>query len=86
MSLNGIRMLQRLIGFILLVYGIYLIFGKQEFFGTLLIILAFLIFPRLNKGKSRSHSDDYVHDRSFDSALDNDNSDGGGDSDGGSSD
>jgi hypothetical protein len=84
MSLKSIRFIQRLIGVILLVYGIYLIFGTQDFFGTLLIILAFLIFPSLHNKKSRSHSQDYVHDRSNDSAFDNDNSNsyGSGESDG----
>ena len=45
-------------------YGVYLIFGTQEFFGTILIILAFLIFPSLNKEKNKSqsgHHDDYDH-------------------------
>ncbi|MCM3727282.1 hypothetical protein M3226_16510 [Neobacillus cucumis] len=56
MSLKIIRMTQRIIGVILLVYGVYLIFGTQEFFGTILIILAFLIFPSLNKEKRKSHS------------------------------
>jgi len=56
MSLKIVRMIQRIIGAILLVYGVYLIFGTQEFFGTVLIILAFLIFPSLNKEKGKSHS------------------------------
>jgi len=84
MSLKSIRMIQRLVGVLLLVYGIYLIFVTQEFFGTLLIIVAFLIFPSLNNEKKRSYSDDYdSHDRSSDSAYDHDGSSGGGDSDGG---
>ncbi|MEH7416528.1 hypothetical protein V7266_14670 [Neobacillus drentensis] len=60
-----VRMIQRIIGVLLLVYGIYLIFGTQEFFGTILIILAFLIFPSLNNKKSNAdstHHDDYNHD------------------------
>ncbi|WHY76981.1 hypothetical protein QNH20_23320 [Neobacillus sp. WH10] len=57
-------MIQRLVGVLLLVYGIYLIFVTQEFFGTLLIIIAFLIFPSINKEKKESYSDDIdSHDR-----------------------
>lgn len=82
MPLKSIRLIQRIIGVLLLVYGIYLIFGTQEFFGTILIILAFLIFPSLNKEKSRSHSNNYVHDRSDESSFDNDHTfESGGDSD-----
>ena len=80
-------MIQRLVGCLLLVYGIYLIFVTKEFFGTLLIIVAFLIFPSLNKEKKRSYSDDYdSHDRSNDSAYDHDSASEGGDSDGGGGD
>lgn len=61
MSLKIIRMLQRIIGVLLLVYGVYLIFGTQEFFGTILIILAFLIFPTLSKNAQSGHHDDYDH-------------------------
>ncbi|EKN70181.1 hypothetical protein BABA_06521 [Neobacillus bataviensis LMG 21833] len=84
MSLKSVRMIQRLVGVLLLVYGIYLIFGTQEFFGTILIIVAFLIFPSLNKEKKRSYSNDVDDsDRYNDSADDNDSSYGGGDSGGG---
>ncbi|MEH7116973.1 hypothetical protein V7128_06050 [Neobacillus vireti] len=64
MSLKVVRMIQRLIGILLLVYGVYLIFGTQEFFGTLLIILAFLVFPSINteKGKSSKTHNDYYDD------------------------
>lgn len=87
MSLKSVRMIQRLVGVLLLVYGIYLIFGTQEFFGTILIIIAFLIFPSLNKEKKRSYSNDVDDsDRYNDSANDNDSSSGGSDSDGGGSD
>ncbi|MFJ7724876.1 hypothetical protein ACIQXV_01805 [Neobacillus sp. NPDC097160] len=88
MSLKSVRMIQRLVGVLLLGYGIYLIFVTQEFFGTLLIIVAFIIFPSLNnKEKQRSHSNDYdYHDRYNDSANDYDNSTRGGDSDGGGGD
>jgi hypothetical protein len=75
MSLKIIRMLQRIIGVLLLVYGVYLIFGTQEFFGTILIILAFLIFPSLNKEKNNSqsgHHDDY--ERNPDSSSEHDHS------------
>ncbi|MBT2658767.1 hypothetical protein J7E81_26695 [Bacillus sp. ISL-18] len=61
MSLKIVRMLQRIIGVLLLVYGVYLIFGTQEFFGTILIILAFLIFPSLNKKDQSGPHDDYNH-------------------------
>ncbi|MBS4213085.1 hypothetical protein [Neobacillus rhizophilus] len=84
MFLKAIRLLQRLVGAVLLILGIYLIFGTQEFFGTILIILAFLIFPSIKKEKSSGHhyDRDYLHD----TANDNDNygsSDSGGDSGGG---
>ncbi|NHC20211.1 hypothetical protein G6554_18360 [Bacillus sp. MM2020_4] len=80
-------MIQRLVGVLLLVYGIYLIFGTQEFFGTILIIIAFLIFPSLNKEKKRSYSNDVDYsDRYNDSANDKDSSSGVSDSDGSGSD
>ncbi|MFC4800185.1 hypothetical protein ACFPA1_12590 [Neobacillus sp. GCM10023253] len=85
MFLNAIRLIQRLVGAALLILGIYLIFGTQEFFGTILIILAFLIFPSIKKEKSSGHHHDdrdYLHD----TANDNDNNygrtDSGGDSGG----
>ncbi|MEH7352674.1 hypothetical protein V7150_03750 [Neobacillus drentensis] len=87
MSLKSIRMIQRLLGVLLLMYGIYLIFVTQEFFGTLLIIVAFLIFPSLTKEKKGSYSDDYSsNERYSDSAYGHDSSTGGGDSDGGGGD
>ncbi|MFJ5714037.1 hypothetical protein [Neobacillus sp. NPDC093127] len=44
-----VRVFQWLVGILLFVFGIYLIFGIQEFFGTLAIIAAFFIFPSLEK-------------------------------------
>ncbi|MCM3763556.1 hypothetical protein [Neobacillus niacini] len=82
-----VRLLQRLLGVVLLVFGIYLIFGADQFYGVLLIILAFLIFPNVNKGKQRSYSHDYDgRDYHHDSAFDSGGSDGGGDSGGGGGD
>ncbi|WP_040204267.1 hypothetical protein [Neobacillus jeddahensis] len=81
MSLKIIRLLQRVVGILLLGYGIYLIFGTQDFFGTILIILAFLIFPSLNKEKGQSHGDRVdTHDQYHNSSVDHDTSSGGGDS------
>lgn len=84
MSLKTVRVIQWLLGALLFVYGIYLIFGVQEFFGTLAIIAAFLIFPSLGNGRKNSHSNDYVHDYESDSGspVDGGDSDGGGDSGG----
>jgi uncharacterized membrane protein YgcG len=84
MSLKAVRLFQRLLGIVLLVYGIYLIFGADQFYGVLLIILAFLILPNTSKGKHRSYSHDYDgRDYHHESALDSGGSDGGGDSGGG---
>lgn len=80
MSLKTIRILQWLIGILLLVYGIYLIFGTQEFFGTILIIGAFLIFPTV---KRKAHSNDYNDNNDVSK---DDNTYAGGDSDGGGGD
>jgi hypothetical protein len=88
MSLNAVRVIQWLVGAVLLVYGIYLIFGVQEFFGTLAIIVAFLIFPSLRKGQNRSYSNDYIPDSNYDTDNSdnsedlNDGDNSGGDSDG----
>jgi predicted histidine transporter YuiF (NhaC family) len=82
MSLKTVRVIQWLLGALLIVYGIYLIFGVQEFFGTLAIIAAFFIFPSLGNGRNSSHSNDYVHDYESDSGSPDDSgaSDGGEDS------
>lgn len=82
MSLKAVRLLQRLLGAVLLVAGIYLIFGADQFYGVLFIILAFLVFPNVSKGKQRSYSHDvegrdyYHHDSASD--LGGDSSSGGG--------
>ncbi|QCJ44201.1 hypothetical protein FAY30_21100 [Bacillus sp. S3] len=99
MSLKSVRMIQRIVGVLLLVYGIYLIFVTQEFFGTLLIIIAFLIFPSLSKEKARSSSDnlnnhvyyndsanDHIHVGNGESSDDYDDSGGSGEEEGGNSD
>ncbi|WP_413306866.1 hypothetical protein AA0X95_06560 [Bacillus sp. 1P10SD] len=91
MLLKAIRIIQWLIGIFLFVYGVYLIFGVQEFFGTLAIIAAFLIFPSLEtKGQaaaaaSKSYSNDPYHASAFNS-IDSDESDDHDDSDNGNSD
>ncbi|MEH7438545.1 hypothetical protein V7182_13815 [Neobacillus drentensis] len=80
MLLKAIRFIQWLIGIFLFVYGVYLIFGVQEFFGTLAIIAAFLIFPSLEKkaptavAASKSYSNDPYHASAFNS-IDSDESD-----------
>jgi hypothetical protein len=91
MLLKAIRIIQWLIGIFLFVYGVYLIFGVQEFFGTLAIIAAFLIFPSLEtKGQtaaatSKSYSNDPYHASAYNS-IDSDESDDQDDSDNGNSD
>ncbi|WP_042462615.1 hypothetical protein [Neobacillus dielmonensis] len=55
MTLRIIRWIQRLIGILMIIYGIYLIFGTQQFFGALLIILALLIIPNLSDKKRETH-------------------------------
>ena len=88
MLLKAIRIIQWLIGIFLFVYGVYLIFGVQEFFGTLAIIAAFLIFPSVEKkgqtaaAASKSYSNDPYHASAFNS-IDSDESD---DNDNGNSD
>lgn len=80
----AVRVIQWLVGALLLVYGIYLIFGVQEFFGTLAIIAAFFIFPSLRNGRKSSYSNDHVHyyESNSDSTNDDRGSDGDGDSGG----
>jgi hypothetical protein len=80
----AVRVIQWLVGALLLVYGIYLIFGVQEFFGTLAIIAAFFIFPSLGSGRKSSYSNDHVHyyESNSDSTDDDRGSDGDGDSGG----
>jgi len=96
MLLKAIRIIQWLIGIFLFVYGVYLIFGVQEFFGTLAIIAAFLIFPSVEKkgqtaaAASKSYSNDPYHASAFNSidSDDNDDKDNGNsdnDNDGGDS-
>jgi hypothetical protein len=75
MSLKAVRIIQWLLGGLLFVYGIYLIFGVQEFFGTLAIIAAFFIFPSIGKGPKGSDSNDYVNDYQNDTDYSNDNGD-----------
>jgi hypothetical protein len=93
MLLKAIRIIQWLIGIFLFVYGVYLIFGVQEFFGTLAIIAAFLIFPSLEKkgqtaaAASKSYSNDPYHASAFnsidsDESDDNDNGNSNNDNDG----
>ncbi|WP_248734478.1 hypothetical protein [Neobacillus rhizosphaerae] len=85
MSLKIVRVIQWMIGALLLVYGIYLIFGLQEFFGTLAIIAAFFILPSLKKkGKNAASQDEHHHDYYRDSASEAENSSWIRDSDGGS--
>lgn len=82
MSLKGVRLIQRIVGVLLLAGGIYLIFVTQEFFGTLLIILAFLTFPIVGKkNNSDYHEHDHYHERYHELANDQDSSYGGEGSD-----
>ncbi|GHH97418.1 hypothetical protein [Neobacillus kokaensis] len=83
MSLKSVRFIQRIVGVLFLAGGIYLIFVTQEFFGTILIILAFLIFPTVGKkGNSDYNEQVYEQERYNEATNDHDNSYGGGDSDG----
>ncbi|MBT2734490.1 hypothetical protein [Bacillus sp. ISL-7] len=77
------RVIQWLVGALLLVYGIYLIFGVQEFFGTLAIIAAFFIFPSLGNGRKSSYSNDHVHYYKSNSDSTNDDLGSDGDKDSG---
>ncbi|AZU64022.1 hypothetical protein [Neobacillus mesonae] len=84
MSLRGIRIIQRIVGVLFLAGGVYLIFVTQEFFGTILIILAFLIFPTIEKKNNSDNPEHaYQQERYNEFANDNDHSFGGGGSDGG---
>ncbi|WHY85530.1 hypothetical protein QNH39_23445 [Neobacillus novalis] len=57
-----VRVFQWLVGVILFLFGLYLIFGIQEFFGTLAIIAAFFIFPSLEKKDKKTFlQDDHHH-------------------------
>jgi hypothetical protein len=73
-----LRGILRLVGFLIFIFGVFLIFADQVFFGVLSIILAFLIFPnRSNSKSSHYHYDnDYNNDHSYSSDSD---SGGGGD-------
>lgn len=84
MSLKSVRLIQRIIGVLLLAGGVYLIFVTQEFFGTILIILALLIIPSVSKRESSEYSTNDSHDGYNERAYDNEDSDGGGISDGSS--
>ncbi|MFH7818479.1 hypothetical protein [Neobacillus thermocopriae] len=69
-----LRIIQRVVGIVLLILGIYLIFGAQEFFGTILIILAFLIFPTVSKTTHQSNGNDFDYrDQQNDNAHDSEN-------------
>jgi uncharacterized membrane protein YgcG len=70
-----------LVGFLIFIFGVYLIFAEQIFFGVLSIILAFLIFPNRSGSKSRHYN--YDNDYSNDHAYSSDSDSGGGDSGGG---
>ncbi|WP_310197072.1 hypothetical protein [Neobacillus niacini] len=71
----------RLVGFLIFIFGVYLIFAEQIFFGVLSIILAFLIFP--NRSGIKSHHYNYDNDYSNDYTYSSDSDSGGGDSGGG---
>ena len=76
-----LRGLLRLVGFLFFIFGVYLIFAEQIFFGVLSIILAFLIFP--NRSGSKSSHYNYDNDYSNDHVYSSDSDAGGGDSGGG---
>jgi hypothetical protein len=80
-----LRIIQRVVGIVLLISGIYLIFGAQEFFGTILIILAFLIFPTVSKKTHQLYGNDFdSRDHHNENAHDSENNAGSGGSDSGS--
>ena len=79
-----LRAILRLIGFLIFIFGVYLIFAEQVFFGVLSIILAFLIFPNRSNSKGRHYH--YDNDYSSDHSYSSDSDSGGGESGGGSSD
>ncbi|ETI68590.1 hypothetical protein [Neobacillus vireti] len=64
-----VRVFQWLAGVVLFLFGLYLIFGIQEFFGTLAIIAAFFIFPRLEKKDKKTFLQDDHHQFYSDSEL-----------------
>lgn len=77
-----LRGILRLVGFLIFIFGVFLIFTDQVFFGVLSIILAFLVFP--NRSNSKSHNyHHYDNDYSNDHAYSSDSDSGGGDSGGG---
>lgn len=77
-----LRGILRLVGFLIFIFGVFLIFADQVFFGVLSIILAFLIFPNRSNSKSH-HYHPYDNDYSNDHAYSSDSDSGGGDSGGG---
>jgi hypothetical protein len=70
-----------LVGFLIFIFGVYLIFADQVFFGVLSIIVAFLVFPNRSNSKNRHYH--YDNDYSNDHAYSSDSDSGGGDSGGG---
>ena len=68
--LKTLRWIQRLIGVLLIATGIYLIFGTQEFFGTLLIIIAFLIFPNVSEKRKSTDPQDVQQQDHFNCPAD----------------
>jgi uncharacterized membrane protein len=65
-----LRTFIRLIGFLILIYGIYLIFNAQVFLGVVAIIIAFLIFPN-RRSTNHHHDHDYTsNDSSYSSSSD----------------
>ena len=77
-----LRVFLRIIGFLIILLGIYLIFTEEIFFGTIAIIIAFLIFPNRKTDNSSDYNDD--HDYSTNYSTDHDS--GGSDTGGGSND
>ncbi|MEH7013362.1 hypothetical protein V7087_21555 [Neobacillus niacini] len=73
-----------MVGFLIFIFGVYLIFAEQIFFGVLSIILAFLIFP--NRSNSGRHHFNYDNTYSNDHVYSSDSDSGSGDSGGGGGD
>jgi hypothetical protein len=73
-----LRGILRLVGFLIFIFGVYLIFADQVFFGVLSIIVAFLVFPNRSNSKNRHYH--YDNDYSNDHAYSSDSDSGGGDS------
>ncbi|WP_169803648.1 hypothetical protein [Neobacillus niacini] len=71
-------------GFLIFIFGVYLIFAEQIFFGVLSIILAFLIFP--NRKSSGTHHSNYDYNNSSNDHVYSSDSDSSGGDSGGSSD